>query len=110
RGLTSWPRDGGVAGRIGDARFLEALAAQGAGVAAAACRAVLGVVAGVGHRVVDAEPAAERDDLRLGQLDQRRVDAKSAAAGGDLGERLERGDELPPAVRIAAGVEHVDAE
>src|SRR5690348_15892356 len=93
--------------RTGDAGLRETLPPELARVAAAARGAALGVVAAVSDRVIDAEARAELDDLRLGELDQRRVDAEPAAARGDLLDRLERADELGVAVGVAAGVEHV---
>src|SRR5690606_35235259 len=100
-----------VARRIGDPGLGKALLAKLARVAPPTRAAIRpGVVAAVRHRVVDAELRAELDDLRLRQLDQRRVDLEPTAARGDLGERLERTDELGATIGITAGVEHVDAD
>src|SRR4051812_16479306 len=62
--------------RVGDARFREPATAELAGVAAAAGEAVgRRVVAAQRERVVDAEGKSELDDLSLGEVQQRRLDA-----------------------------------
>src|SRR5262245_64307955 len=75
--------------RIGDARFPETLRAQDAAVAAAARRAVRQrIVTAVRQAVIEAELDAARDDLRLAERDERRVDANPFAFdSGPSGER-----------------------
>src|SRR6516225_3847017 len=116
------PRSGGgmilqplVPGRIGDARRSKARAPQAAGVAAAA-RPALGIrlIARYGLAVIDAEPRAREDDLGLGPADERCVDAAGSAfdtgPGCERGQPPERFDELWTTVRVAAGVDDIDAD
>src|SRR5690349_13367301 len=103
-----------IARRVIDACVSEALAAEPARVAATAGAAfVVGLVAGNGAREVDAVTQAGLDDLGFRPRDQRRVHPEALAFDPGLGrqvrERLERADELRPAVRIAGIVDRVDA-
>ncbi len=82
---------------------------------AATGAAGIGIVAGVGQAVIDAQLDAAADDLGFGPADQRGVDGESQPAldarlRGQVGHRGERGDVLRPAVGIAAVVDRVDAE
>ena len=91
---------------VGDAGFAEALGAQHAAVARAAGPSVgAGIVAAVRQAVVEAELQPAPDDVGLAERDERRVHAKpgalDAGARREVGETLERGDELRPAVGIA---------
>lgn len=93
---------------------LEGGLADEAGVASAAGFARrIGVVAGMGKGVVDAEGEAALDDLGLSQMDQWRADLDGAAFdtgfGGEAGEFLEGGDELGTTIGIAGVVDGVDA-
>src|SRR4051812_44823888 len=101
--------------RIGNARVLESLPPQEAGVAVPARAAGgVGVVAGVGEGVVDAELRALADDVGLGHVDERRDDARlaalDAAALPGLDDGLKRAEKVRSAVGIAAVVDGVDAE
>ena len=74
-----------------------------------------GVIAGNGHRVVDAQRHVPVDDFGFGQIDQRGVDRQRlsparSALGGQIGHRLEGGDVFRSAVGVAAVVECVDAD
>jgi hypothetical protein len=60
--------------RIGDSRLRKPLGPQLAGVALTAGASVLPrIIATAGQRIIDTERQTPRDDLRLGQVDQRRV-------------------------------------
>src|SRR3989449_10604177 len=97
--------------RVRDAGVAKSLRAQPAGIAAAAGTAPLvRVVAGMGQSVGDAEASAALDDLRLGELQQGRVNAVAGAAlpgsgGRDVGELLECPDESRTAERGPGGIE-----
>src|SRR3984885_16225715 len=104
-----------VAGRVRGCRGGESFAAQAARVTAAAgASRGIGLIAGHRLRVVDTEPQTGADDLRLGPGDERCVYATGITLDTGLGrerrERREGGDELRPAIRVAARIEHVDAD
>jgi len=72
------------------------------------------VVAAVAKRRVEAESGRLARDVALGQVEQGRVDGELVALDPGLGrqvrQRLERRDELRPAVGIARIIERVDAD
>src|SRR5579872_7323532 len=84
---------------IGDAIFLEAFHPQLAGIAMAAGVALfIGVITAGRQRIIDAEPQSFADDLRLAQLDERRVEgdtliAFDAVGCGEVGHILKCPDE-----------------
>src|SRR5205085_5914581 len=101
--------------RVGDARLGKSLGPQQAAVAAAAGRTgSIRIVATVGQAVVEPERKATADDLRLREMDERRVDAKSVAlhagARRDGRERLERADERRTTVGVPRVVERIDTD
>src|SRR5690242_15374727 len=106
-------RDGLIPRRVLEPCFPEALEAQLACIAmAAGLPCVRWIVAAQGHRVVEPERRAPLDDLPLRQQDERGVDGEpllelGARTGGEIGEVLEGGDVLRPAVGIAAVVQRV---
>src|SRR5215831_6806261 len=74
-----------------------------------------GVVAGCGQGEVEAQAGAEPDDVCLGQAQERGADPKresslDAGLGSQVGRRLERFEELRPAVGIARVVEGIGAD
>src|SRR5438105_4178478 len=93
--LQTWDQN-----EVGHARLDEALAAQRAGVTAAAGGAVgRRLVARQRQRVIDAGRHPRLDDLGLGQADQRRADPQrvppfDAGSRRQRGQALERLDEL----------------
>src|SRR3569623_2175159 len=99
-----------VAGRIGDACFRDALLSARACITPTACERADRVVAAVRLAVIDAEARTESDDVGLAEIDQGRMDTEPTAAGRDLGERLERADELRSTIWIARRIEHVAAD
>ncbi len=93
----------------------ESFAPEPAAVAAPAGAAVrVRLVARHRHRVVDAERRAAADDVRLGELDERRVQTDGLALDGrtrrEIREVLEGADECGPAVRVARVVHGVHAD
>src|SRR2546421_7530971 len=71
-----------IARRVRHAGFGEAFFTEEATVAAAAGAALrVGVVAAVGHGVVDAEVEAAADDLGFGEVDEGGVDFETFARG-----------------------------
>src|SRR5438067_6935885 len=84
--------------RIADAGFTESARAQHAAVAAAARTIADRIVTAVRQTVIEAEVAAAPDDVGLCHRDERRVNAEprafDAGARPEIGERLERRDEL----------------
>lgn len=68
-----------IAGRVCDSSFREPAAPQNAGVAVPACSPIWRrVIAGVRHRVVDAQGDTAADDLALSHVDQGSDQARSA--------------------------------
>ena len=101
--------------RVGDAGFRETAGAEYATIAGLARRSVgQRVVATVRQPIVQPQLQAAADDLGLGEIDQRRMDAERAAFHSGprtkRGDLLERPDELGPAIGIAGIVERVDAD
>src|SRR5262249_40590153 len=74
----------------------------------------IGLVAGNGLRIVDAEARPCSDDLSLAQADEWGVNPAGlsfdARLGRDSRERLVCANELLPAIRITARIEHIDAD
>src|SRR6185369_17973690 len=73
------------------------------------------IVAAPGAGVVDAQLEAPADDLRLGAVDEGRVEAElppllDAGPGGETGHALEGLQVLRPAVRVTRVVERVDRD
>src|SRR5262245_60509237 len=93
----------------------ESRGAQPATVAVPTRRAArAGIVTTVRQAVVKAQPQSQPDDLRLGEIDQRRVNGEGPAFHAGLGRQprqvLEGADVLGTAVGIAGVVERVDAD
>src|SRR3954467_5673188 len=85
--------------RVGYARFAESLRTKHAAVAGAARSAIRPRIVAAGlETVIVPEPVAVADDLGLAHRDARRVNAEAAAlgtgAGAEIGDPLERTDEL----------------
>src|SRR5713226_1595672 len=95
-----------IHGRIGNARFVKTFETQPAAVAlAAGPPLIVGIVTAQGQTVIEAQPSALADDFRLGPLQEGRVKPKRALAfdrrlGGNVGQPLELGQELRPAVGV----------
>ncbi len=75
----------------------------------------VGVVAGAGEGVVDAEGEAALDDLVLMEMHEGGVDGEFAEAfdadfGGEVGEAFEGVEEFGPAVGVAGVIDGVDAD
>src|SRR5262249_26326176 len=102
-----------VSGRILRSSLRESAKAELTGVAVAAGGAGrIGVVAALRECVVHAQFQAESDDLRLGEIDQRRPDANrvrafDAAARREIRHSLIGLDVLTPAVWIARIVQRI---
>src|SRR5207237_4122246 len=102
--------------RIGYAGIAESGGPQAAGIAAAAgAPETVGVIARRGQLVGDAKLRAAADDVGLAQRDEWSVHAVPRPAldcgrSGEVGERLERADELRTAVGISGVVDRVDAD
>ncbi len=65
----------------------------------------------MGLRVVHSELHAAADDLRLGEVNERRVDREAAGEfRAQIGRAFEGFNELRSAVRVAAVVDRVDAD
>lgn len=85
-----------------------------AGVAhAARTTRFVGLIAGYGETVIDAERQTGAYDVFLGQVDQRRVDGDPVAFnrgfGGEVRQSFKRVDEFGAAVGVAGIVDGVDA-
>ena len=109
-----WKRRG-VAGGVAEVGFLKTGAAQAAGFANAAGAPVfVGLVAGDGLAVIDAEFCAGADDFGFGQQHQRGVNAQAppfdGAAGGEVGHGFKGFDVLRAAVGVAGIIDGVDAD
>lgn len=105
----------GVGNRVGDARGLEALAAQQATVARAAGEPLRRrIVATVGQRVVHAEPQSLANDLGLRQGDEGGVNLEvrslDAGFGRERRESLEGLNELRPAIRIPGVIHRIHSD
>src|SRR4051812_17747565 len=105
----------GIDGGIGDPGLVEAARTEPAAVALAAMFAVRRrIVARPAQPEIEPEPRAFADDIRLGHMLERRLDAErfalDAGFGGEFGKAFERGDELGTAIRITRIIERVDTD
>src|SRR5687767_14149715 len=103
---------GSVAGRVWQARFLETLGAQPAGVAQSACAAVgCRIIAAVAEPCVEPKPCRLARDVGLGHVLEGCMDGKTmaldAGPGRLVGQRLEGGDELRTAIGITGIIERI---
>jgi hypothetical protein len=102
--------------RIGDPRLGETLGTQSAGIARPTGPTVgAGIIATAGQPIVDPERQPGADDFGLAHLDQWGMDtitltSLDTGGRGQIGQRLEGGDVLGPAVRIAGIVERIDPD
>ena len=99
---------------IRDSGGLEAGAAQAAGVAAAAgCAEIVGLVAGNGQGIIDAQARAFADDALLGPGNERCLNPAGMALDARLrrerGEMAEGLDEGRAAIRVAGKIDRIDA-
>src|SRR5574340_985818 len=95
--------------------MVKAGLAQAAGIAPAAGPPfAIRLIAGHRQAVIHAELDAAPDNLRLGPVDERRMDMEGAAfhrgAGGEIGHFLEGREILRPAVRVARVIHRIDAD
>ena len=76
---------------------------------------LIGIITTVGEGIINAQFDSSPDNLRLGQVNERRVNRKRRAAADrhfrrQIRQLLERRDEFRPAVGIAAVIDRVDAD
>jgi hypothetical protein len=94
----------------------KGLEPQMAGIAQPAGRTgCVGVVASTGHGIIDPQGQSRGNDLGLGQVQKRRVDADRLLSldtytGGQVREVLKGIQKCRAAVRVSAVVEGVDAQ
>src|SRR3990170_7747684 len=101
---------------VGKARFDKAFAPQLAGITPAAGHALrIRIVTRMGQSVIHPQFYSAADDLRLGELDERRMDAESARSldacfSRQLAQLFKGRDELWPTIGIARVIERVDSD